>query len=83
MQVRVIRLRQIGPNRQNENLMLFTSFEVFGSVVGLERSWAEPSLGYAFRNKHSIELLRTTAAWNLSGLLHVHNTKILTGVVME
>jgi hypothetical protein len=36
--VRVIRLRQIGPNHQNDNYMIFTSFEVFGSVVGLERS---------------------------------------------
>jgi hypothetical protein len=36
--VRVIRLRQIGPNHQNSNHMIFTSFEVFGSIVGLERS---------------------------------------------
>jgi hypothetical protein len=34
--VRVIRLRQIGPNHQNDNCLVFTSFEVFGSVVGLE-----------------------------------------------
>jgi hypothetical protein len=33
----VICLREIGPNHQNNNHMIFTSFEVFGSVVGLER----------------------------------------------
>jgi hypothetical protein len=36
--VRVISLCQIGPNHRSDNYMIFTSFEVFGSVAGFERS---------------------------------------------
>jgi hypothetical protein len=34
--VRVIRLRQIGPNHCNNNQLVCSSFEVFGSMVDLE-----------------------------------------------
>jgi hypothetical protein len=34
--VRVIHLRQIGPNHRNDNYLIFTSFEIFGSMVGIE-----------------------------------------------
>jgi hypothetical protein len=33
---RMIRLRQIGLNHRNDNLLLFTAFELFGSLIGLK-----------------------------------------------
>jgi hypothetical protein len=33
---RMIRLRQIGLNHQNNNYLIFTSFELFGSLIGLK-----------------------------------------------
>jgi hypothetical protein len=41
--VHVIRLRQIDPNHGNHNIVIFTSFGVFGSVIGLEWSWSDLS----------------------------------------
>jgi hypothetical protein len=34
--VRLIHLRQIGPNHQSDKYLIFNLFEVFGSVIGLE-----------------------------------------------
>jgi hypothetical protein len=33
---RMIRLRQIGPNHANRHYLIFTAFEIFGSLIGLE-----------------------------------------------
>jgi hypothetical protein len=32
----MIRLRQIGPNHNNYHYLIFTAFEIFGSLIGLE-----------------------------------------------
>jgi hypothetical protein len=34
--VSLIPLRQIDPNHRNDNFLIFTSFEVFGSMVGIK-----------------------------------------------